>query len=92
MDKIDWKRKLSSRKFWAMIAGFITGLIVYIQSPEKSPEAIGALVMILGSIVAYIIGEGLADHINDNSTTNYNSPHIFDYPESEENDNGVSET
>ena len=92
MGGIDWKRKLSSRKFWALIAGFVTGLIVYIQSPEKSPEALGGLIMILGSIVAYIIGEGLADHSNDNSTTNYNSPHIFDYPESEGTDNGVSET
>lgn len=59
--KIDWKRKLSSRKFWAMLAGFITGLVIFIQSPEKSPEAIGGLVMSAGSLVAYIIGEGIAD-------------------------------
>ena len=26
MDKIDWKRKLSSRKLWAAAAGIVTGL------------------------------------------------------------------
>ncbi len=26
--KIDWKRKLTSRKFWFALAGFIAGLIV----------------------------------------------------------------
>ena len=27
MDKIDWKRKLSSRKFWAALIGFITAIL-----------------------------------------------------------------
>ena len=66
--KIDWKRKLSSRKFWALIAGFVTGLIVFIVSPERSPEAIGGLVVTFGAIVSYIIGEGLADSA---TTINY---------------------
>lgn len=61
---IDWKRKLTSRKFWMAVAGFITGLIAFINSPSGSPEAITSLVMQTGSIVAYIIGEGLADSNN----------------------------
>lgn len=59
--QIDWKRKLTSRKFWAMLAGLIVGIIVYIQSPEKSPESIGSLVIIAGSLVSYIFGEAIAD-------------------------------
>lgn len=59
--KIDWKRKFTSRKFWAMVTGFVTGLIILIQSPEKSPEAISGVIMSAGSLAAYIIGEGLAD-------------------------------
>lgn len=58
---IDWKRKLTSRKFWMAIAGFIAGLVAFINSPSGSPEAITSLVMQTGSVVAYIIGEGLAD-------------------------------
>ena len=28
MNKIDWKRKLTSRKFWMAIAGFVSMLVV----------------------------------------------------------------
>ena len=60
--KIDWKRKLTSRKLWMALAGVITGLVIFINSPDKSsPDAITSLVMAFGSFVAYIIGEGLAD-------------------------------
>ena len=58
---IDWKRKLTSRKFWAMLSGLIVGIIIYVQSEEKSPEAIGSLIIIAGSIVSYIFGEAIAD-------------------------------
>lgn len=66
--EIDWKRKLSSRKFWALIAGFVAGIIVFVKSPERSPEAVGGLVVMFGSIVSYIIGEGIADSGRDNTT------------------------
>lgn len=65
--KIDWKCKLSSRKFWALVAGFVTGVIVYATSPERSPEAVGGLIVTFGAIVAYIIGEGIADGGRGNS-------------------------
>ena len=64
MKKIDWQRKLTSRKFWAAIAGFVTGIIIFVKSPTSSPEAVTALIMQTGSLVAYIIGEGLADSSN----------------------------
>lgn len=60
-NSVDWKRKLTSRKFWMAIAGFVTGLITYINSPNNSPEAITGLIMQGASVVSYIIGEGLAD-------------------------------
>lgn len=61
---MDWKQKLTSRKFWAAVAGFVTGLIVYAQNPTGSPEAIGGLIMSAGSIISYIFGEGWADASN----------------------------
>lgn len=67
--KIDWKRKLTSRKFWALIAGFVAGIIVFAKSPERSPEAVGGLVVMFGSIVSYIIGEGIADSGRGNTET-----------------------
>lgn len=65
---IDWKRKLTSRKFWAAVAGFVTGVVIFIKSPTSSPEAVTSLIMSTGTLVAYIIGEGLAD---SSTTENY---------------------
>lgn len=68
---IDWKRKLTSRKFWAMIAGFVTGIIILCNSPDKSPEKIAAVIMSAGSLIGYIIGEGLADSSKNETTYHY---------------------
>ena len=62
---MDWKRKLTSRKFWMAIAGLITGIVIYVTSPVKAnPDSITGIVMALGSVVAYIVGEGFADGVN----------------------------
>lgn len=58
--KIDWKRKLTSRKFWLAIAGFVTG-VALIFTAGITEETLTGAVMALGSVVAYIVGEGIAD-------------------------------
>lgn len=58
--KIDWKRKLTSRKFWLAVAGFVTG-VVLIFTEGITEETSKGVVMALGSVVAYIVGEGIAD-------------------------------
>lgn len=65
MNKIDWKRKLTSRKMWAAIALFVSGVMVYTGHGEKA-EATAGLIMQGAAVVAYIIGEGLADSSNAN--------------------------
>ena len=59
---IDWKRKLTSRKLWMAVAGFVTGVILLFTSPTQ--ENIYGCIMALGSVVAYIVGEGLTDAAN----------------------------
>lgn len=59
--KIDWKRKLTSRKFWMAIATFVTMFIIYFTGDAENAEKVSALIMAGASVVAYIIGEGLAD-------------------------------
>lgn len=59
--KIDWKRKLTSRKFWAAVAGFVSMLIVALWKDAETAQTVTALIMAGASVVAYIIGEGLAD-------------------------------
>lgn len=64
MKNIDWVRKLTSRKFWAAVASFVSMMIVAFGGTENSATQIAALIMAGASVVAYIIGEGLADAAN----------------------------
>ena len=61
MTKEDVIRKLTSRKFWAAIVAFVTGLLIYFGKSETEASQIAALIMAGASVIAYIIGEGLAD-------------------------------
>ena len=64
-------RKLTSRKLWTAIIGFVTGLLIYRGKSEAEAEQIGSLILMAASVVAYIVGEGLADMGN-------NTPIYFD--------------
>lgn len=59
--KIDWKRKLTSRKFWIAVASFVSLLIVAFGGTEAVASQVTAIIMAGATMVAYIIGEGLAD-------------------------------
>ena len=59
---IDWKRKLTSRKFWMAVVGLVTGLVIAFGGNEQTAETISGVIMSAASVVAYIIGEGLADN------------------------------
>lgn len=59
--KIDWKRKLTSRKFWMAVALFVSGLLVALGKDKTQAEAISGLIMQGAAVIAYIIGEGLTD-------------------------------
>ena len=61
MRKIDWTAKLTSRKFWAAIATFVSMMIVAIGKSEETATQVTSLIMAGAAVVAYIIGEGLAD-------------------------------
>ena len=64
---IDWKSKLTSRKFWMAVIGFVTGLLTYLGMGAEEAEKIGSLILMGASIAAYIIGEGLIDAAAANS-------------------------
>lgn len=63
--KINWKRKLTSRKLWFAIAGFVTGLILAFNGSTAMAQTVTGCIMSGASVVAYIIGEGLADSSGD---------------------------
>lgn len=58
---IDWKKKLTSRKFWMAIVGFVTPLLLAFGVAEADVTQIVAIIMAGADVVAYIIAEGLVD-------------------------------
>lgn len=45
MNKIGWKRKLTSRKFWMAISSFVAMLVVVFGGSESQATQITALIM-----------------------------------------------
>ena len=60
-EKIDWKRKLTSRKFWVAIIGFVTTVMIALNIDKMTIEQVTAIVSAMATLIAYIIGEGLTD-------------------------------
>lgn len=60
MSKIDWKRKLSSRKLWAA-AGVVVGLAMVFGLDENTISNVAGAVVSAASVVIYIITEGRVD-------------------------------
>lgn len=65
MNKVNWKQKLSSRKFWAAVAGFVTAVLVASNVESGTVEQITAIVTAGGVLVAYILGESVVDANRD---------------------------
>lgn len=61
MNKIDWRKKLASRKLWVAFTGLVTGLVVAFGGSEEAAQTISGCIMSTASVIAYIIGEGLID-------------------------------
>lgn len=61
MKREDIIRKLTSRKFWMSVAAFVSMLMIYTGAEKSSAEGVAALIMAGASVVAYVLGEGLAD-------------------------------
>ena len=64
MKKIDWVRKLTSRKLWTAVASFVSMMILATGGTDNTATQVTALIMAGASVVAYIIGEGLTDSAN----------------------------
>lgn len=54
-------RKLTSRKFWLAIIGFVTPLLLAFGVAENTTTQVAALIMAGADVVGYILAEGLTD-------------------------------
>lgn len=58
---MDWKRKLTSRKLWAAIAGVVTGIAMVFGLDENIISTVAGAVVSLASVITYIVTEGKVD-------------------------------
>ena len=58
---IDWKRKLTSRKFWMAVVAFMTPLLLAFGMAQDTVTQVVAIIMAGADVVAYVIAEGLVD-------------------------------
>lgn len=61
MTKQDWVRKLSSRKLWVAVAGFVSGLILAFGGGEDVATTVSGCILQGASVLGYLLAEGQAD-------------------------------
>ena len=65
MKNINWKRKLTSRKLWVSVCGFVSLLVEDTGGTESEAAQVSAIIMAGATVVGYVVGEGLADAANN---------------------------
>lgn len=70
---INWKQKLTSRKFWAAVVTFVTTVMVAFGVPQVTTEQVTAIIAATSTMVAYILGEGLVDAVRARDKTDENT-------------------
>ena len=58
---IDWKRKLTSRKFWLSVAAFVSGVILAFGGQESTASTVAGVILQGAAIIGYLFAEGLTD-------------------------------
>lgn len=81
---MDWKRKLTSRKFWTAVCNFVSMLIIALNGTQETATRITALILAGAGVIAYIIGEGMTDAASVEQT--YCVPELPDFTEVEDDD------
>ena len=58
---INWRKKLSSRKFWTLLAALVTAFLVARGSDPGTIEHIAAIIGAFGACATYMLAEAAAD-------------------------------
>lgn len=61
---MNWKRKLTSRKFWAAVISVFISISVLCGIESEKQEKIVAVISSSAVLISYIIGEGMVDAQN----------------------------
>lgn len=61
---INWKNKLSSRKFWSLVAGFVSSVLLAFNLDENTVAQVAAVIGSFGLVAVYILAEASIDKAN----------------------------
>lgn len=59
--KINWKEKLSSRKFWALVAALVLSVLVFFNASDNTATQVGSIITAFGSVCVYTLAEASID-------------------------------
>ena len=78
--KIDWIKKISSRRFWLALIGFVSALLVAFHVGQNDIAQVSAIISAFGTLVIYILSESAVDKAaagaSQNVTTTTTEKHI----------------
>lgn len=66
---IDWKRKLTSRKFWMAVISLVTSIVMITGGSDQQAQQIAGVILQAATVLAYCIGEGMADSVTNVNVT-----------------------
>ena len=66
---MNWRTKLSSRKLWVAIIGFVTAMMMAFNATPDTIEKAVAVIMAGGVLVSYILAEGWIDASRESGDT-----------------------
>ena len=61
MDKINWRQKLSSRRFWSMLGGQVTAILAAVNANERVVLQVAAIIASVGIFAVYMLSESKVD-------------------------------
>lgn len=62
--RMNWKRKLSSRKMWAAVIGVVLSVMTMYGSSEDDKAKVTGLITACSTLVIYILAESSVDKKN----------------------------
>ncbi|QWU15664.1 hypothetical protein SAMN04487895_1277 [Paenibacillus sophorae] len=61
MNKVNWKAKLSSRKFWALAAALGTSILGAIGASDDTAVKVTGIITAVGACAVYMLAEAYTD-------------------------------
>jgi len=70
MTRIDWKRKLASRKFWAAVIACVGAVCGAFGLSSGSIEQVASIIGAFAALIVYILAEGRIDEARESTRAN----------------------